>query len=78
MGEALAIIIAFAALLGISWGVTCAAVWAHLRIDALDVHLGPPERRRGSRSGSLAALAALRSEALHMPAQKKHTNKGRL
>lgn len=28
MGEALAIIIAFAALLGISWGVTCAAVWA--------------------------------------------------
>lgn len=25
MGEALAIIIAFAALLGISWGVTCAA-----------------------------------------------------
>lgn len=28
MGKALAIIIAFAALLGISWGVTCAAVWA--------------------------------------------------
>ena len=28
MGEALAIIIAFAALLGISWGVTSAAVWA--------------------------------------------------
>lgn len=28
MGEALAIIIAFAVLLGISWGVTCAAVWA--------------------------------------------------
>lgn len=28
MGEALAIIIALAALLGISWGVTCAAVWA--------------------------------------------------
>ena len=27
MGEALAVIIAFAALLGISWGVTCAAVW---------------------------------------------------
>lgn len=28
MGKALAIIIAFAVLLGISWGVTCAAVWA--------------------------------------------------
>lgn len=28
MGKALAFIIAFAALLGISWGVTCAAVWA--------------------------------------------------
>lgn len=28
MGEALAIIIALVALLGISWGVTCAAVWA--------------------------------------------------
>ena len=28
MGKALAIIIAFAALLGISWGVTCTAVWA--------------------------------------------------
>lgn len=28
MGEALAIIIAFAALLGISWGVTSAAVWS--------------------------------------------------
>lgn len=28
MGKELAIIIAFAALLGISWGVTCAAVWA--------------------------------------------------
>ena len=28
MGEALSIIIAFAVLLGISWGVTCAAVWA--------------------------------------------------
>ena len=28
MGKALAFIIAFAALLGILWGVTCAAVWA--------------------------------------------------
>lgn len=28
MGEVLAIIIAFAVLLVISWGVTCAAVWA--------------------------------------------------
>ena len=28
MGEVLSIIIAFAVLLGISWGVTCAAVWA--------------------------------------------------
>lgn len=28
MGKVLAIIIAFAVLLGISWGVTCAAVWA--------------------------------------------------
>lgn len=28
MGKALAIAIALAALLGISWGVTCAAVWA--------------------------------------------------
>lgn len=28
MGEALAIIIAFAVLLGISWGITCAAVWS--------------------------------------------------
>lgn len=28
MGKALAIIIAFAALLGISWGITCAAVWS--------------------------------------------------
>lgn len=51
MGEALAIIIAFAALLGISWGVTCAAVWAICCIDALDVHLG---RRNGDVDRALA------------------------
>lgn len=54
MGEVLSIIIAFAVLLGISWGVTCACRVGHLRIDALDVHLG---RRNGSvdpRSCSLA------------------------
>ncbi len=28
MGKVLAIIIAFAVILGISWGVTCAAVWS--------------------------------------------------
>lgn len=28
MAEVLSFIIAFAVLLGISWGVTCAAVWA--------------------------------------------------
>ena len=33
MGEALAIIIAFAALLGISWGVTCAAVVGQHRAE---------------------------------------------
>ena len=47
MGKALAIIIAFAALLGISWGVTCAAVWA---ICAL-MHLG---RRNGGVDRAMA------------------------
>lgn len=77
MGEALAIIIAFAALLGISWGVTCAAVWA---ICAL-MHwtfTWAAGTATWIALCSLAALAALRSEALTMPAQKKHTNKGRL
>lgn len=76
MGKVLAIIIAFAVILGISWGVTCAAVWSICVL--MHWTSGPPERRRGSRSGSSAALAAPRSEALTMPAQKKYTNKGRL
>ena len=75
MGKALAIIIAFAALLGISWGVTCAAVWAICALMHWTFTLG---RRNGGVDRAPASLAALRSEALTMPAQKKHTNRGRL